>query len=178
MQCCSRLQSLHQTQLRARSKVRVDVRTLLRAMSELRLYRLDGVPARHRLACDRVAPEGVVTEGPKSKCSLDDEHRAFLAVDVTRKGSVPAEQELGARVALSDVPADRVEDILRHVQRVRLLVLARDEHGRPVFGATLDPPVDDQLGWEVLEAAPRDGVDLRGTKPVNGVRPFFLGLGF
>ena len=56
MRCCSRLQSLHQTQLRARSKVRVGVRTLLGTVSELRLYSLDGVPTRYRLARDRVAP--------------------------------------------------------------------------------------------------------------------------
>lgn len=40
MRCCSGLQCLHQTQLCARSKVRVDVRTLLRTVSKLRLYSL------------------------------------------------------------------------------------------------------------------------------------------
>jgi len=172
MRCCSRLQSLHQTQLRARSKVRVDVRTLLGTVSELRLYRLDGVPAGHRLACHRVAAERMVAERSKPERLLDGDHRAFVAVDVTRKGPVLAEQELRAGVSLPDMPADRVEDVLGHVERIRLVVLARDQHDRPVFGAALDPPVDDQLGWDVPKATARDGVDLRGARsqPFAGVR--------
>ena len=85
-------------------------------MSELRLHSLDGVPAGHRLACDRVAAEGVVTEWSKPERPLDGDHRAFVAVDVARKAPVLAEQELGAGVSLPDMPADRVEDVLGHVE--------------------------------------------------------------
>jgi hypothetical protein len=56
-------QRLDQTSLCTRSKVRVHVRALLGSMPELCLHRLDGMAARDRLACDRVTPEGVVTQG-------------------------------------------------------------------------------------------------------------------
>ena len=53
-----------------RAKLRVHVRALLRAVAELRLLGLDGVAARHRLACDRVATEGVVAQGSKPQGPL------------------------------------------------------------------------------------------------------------
>ena len=86
MRCRSGLQCLHQTQLCTRSKVRVDVRTLLGTMPELRLHRFDGVPARHRLACHGVAAERMVAEWSKPERLLDGDHRAFVAVDIARKG--------------------------------------------------------------------------------------------
>ncbi len=70
----------------ARSKVRVDVRTLLGTVSELRLHRLDGVPASDRLACYGEAAERVVAEWSKPERLLDRDHRSLVAVDVARKG--------------------------------------------------------------------------------------------
>jgi len=54
-----------------RSKVRVDVRTLLGTVSELRL---------HRLACYGVAAERMVAEWSKPERLLDGDHGAFVAV--------------------------------------------------------------------------------------------------
>ena len=90
MRCCSRPQSLNQTQLCVLSKVSVEVRTSLGTVPELRLQRLDGVPVCHRFACDRLALKRVVAEWLKSERLLDGDHRAFVAFDVERKRSVLA----------------------------------------------------------------------------------------
>jgi hypothetical protein len=91
MRCRSGLQCLHQTQLCTRSKVRVHVRALFGAMTELCLHCLDRMPAGDRLACDRVAPEGMVTQGSKPECPLHGHHGPLVAVDVAREGPVLGE---------------------------------------------------------------------------------------
>ena len=103
---------LHQTQLRTRSKVRLQLRALLGAMTELCLHGLDGVPDCHRLACDRVASKRMVAEWSKPERLLDGDHRAFVAVDVTRKGPVLAAQELKTGPFLPDMPAPVVETLV------------------------------------------------------------------
>ncbi len=50
---------LHKTLLSLRSEVRVPMRGLLRAMTELSLNRLDGLPTRGGLAGHGVPPDGV-----------------------------------------------------------------------------------------------------------------------
>lgn len=60
-------QRLDQAPLCTRSKVHVHVRALLESMPELRLHGLDGVAAGNCLACDRVTPKGVVTQGSKAE---------------------------------------------------------------------------------------------------------------
>ncbi len=124
MRCRSGLQCFDQTQLCTRSKMRVDVRALLGTMSELRLHRLDGVATRHRLACDRVAPKGMVAEGSKPERLLHGDHGPLVAVDVAGKAPVLAEQELWARVSLTGMPADGVENILGQIEDIGLVVLA------------------------------------------------------
>ena len=116
-------QRLDQTSLCTRSKVRVHVCALLGSMPELRLHGLDGVPAGDCLACDRVTPEGVVTQGSKAKHARYCARRSFVAIDVAREGSVLAEQELRAGISLADMPSDGIDDVLGKVQDVRLVVL-------------------------------------------------------
>ena len=104
MRCCSRLQRFDQTELRARSKMRVDVRALLGTMSELCLHRLNRVPAGHRLARDRVAPEGMVAQGGLlHDCSprlVEQRRRSGLVSwrsDVRPHSSYPASQVRSSR---------------------------------------------------------------------------------
>ena len=83
-----RVATTRPTKLRARSEVRVHVRALLGTVAKLRLHGLDGVPAGDRLACDRVATEGVMAHGAKPKGPLHDHHGPLVAVDVAREGPV------------------------------------------------------------------------------------------
>jgi hypothetical protein len=80
-------------------------------MHELRLHGLDGVAARRRLACDRVATECVMAQGSKPPCPLCLAGRAFVAVDIPRKGPVLGEQELGPGISLAIVLANGLDEL-------------------------------------------------------------------
>jgi len=74
-----RRQRLDQTSLCTRSEVRVHVRALLGSMPELGLHGLDGMAAGDRLACDRVAPERLVTQRAKAKNPLHLSGRPYMS---------------------------------------------------------------------------------------------------
>src|ERR1700690_308494 len=82
-----RLQRLDQSPLRTRPKVRVLVRALLGAVTELRLHGLDRSAARDRLARHRVPPHLVMAERSKAELALHELEGPDVAVDVAGGGA-------------------------------------------------------------------------------------------
>jgi hypothetical protein len=119
------LQSLHQTQLRTRPKVRVHVRALLRAMAKLGLDRLVRVTVRDGLARDRMPAKRVMTQRSEPSCPLDGHHGALVAADIARERPVLGEQELRAGGPLAHVATDCTEDVLGELEDVGLVVFSR-----------------------------------------------------
>jgi hypothetical protein len=87
-----------------------------------------------------------------------------VAVEVNREGAVAREKKLVSRVALPDVPTDRVDDVGCQRERQRLVALAWTEKRRALLRSSLNRPVDDEQGRDVADAAAvsshrRNGLD-------------------
>ncbi|MDH3200577.1 MAG: hypothetical protein OEM15_06760 [Myxococcales bacterium] len=87
---------------------------------------------------------------------------------MNREGTVPGEEKLLSRVALPDVPTDRVDNVWCQRERQRFVALARAEKRWALLGAPLDRPVDGELGPDVADAAFGDGVHLAGPQTESG----------